>query len=163
MPPNFPHAWFAPENALTIGGQIYTSGTLGRTIEALKMQEDAPDISDEELYDTAYSSLARILKDCHAVTTSTEKAQIISSCSLFPDPPDFTAAGRLSESDLIDMLLSHGIPVASGLKKAELVQLLEREGVNIENYSETPMELTQREIFLEAALAFCKKFAEGNL
>ncbi|KAI9763738.1 MAG: hypothetical protein M1840_009135 [Geoglossum simile] len=162
MPPNFPHAVFTPENSLTVGGRVYTSGTLGRSIEGLKMQEDNPSISHEDLHDCVYNTLARTLRECDAVTTSAEKAQIISSCSLFPDPPASSAARNLSKSSLIDILGSHGISITSRPKKAELLQLIESEGVDIAAISGTPVEPTPREKFLDAALTFCRGFTDGD-
>src|SRR5437667_10339974 len=87
MPPNFPHAVFSPENCLAFCFQFYTTGNLGCSFEGLKAQEDHPDISNEDLHDSVYSILMRILRECGPITTSVEKAQIVSSCSLFLDGP----------------------------------------------------------------------------
>jgi hypothetical protein len=84
MPPSFPHAVFTPEDCLTVGGQIYLTGNLGRSLEGLKTQEDHPEISNEDLYDSVYNTLARILRDCGGITTSVEKAQIISALFSVP-------------------------------------------------------------------------------
>ena len=77
---------FSSEDSLAVCGHIYTTGTLGWTLEGLKIQEDYPDISNEDLYDDAYGTLARILRECGAVATQDEKAKIVSNCSLFPLP-----------------------------------------------------------------------------
>jgi hypothetical protein len=52
MPPSFPHAVFTPDNCLAVGGQFYTAGHLSCSIEGLKLQEDHPDISNEDLHDS---------------------------------------------------------------------------------------------------------------
>ena len=85
MPPTFPHAVFTPEDCLAVGGQFYMAGNLGHSIEGLKLQEDHPNISNEDLYDSVYNTLTRVLRGCGTVTNSTKKAQVISSSSLFPD------------------------------------------------------------------------------
>src|SRR5438876_8785098 len=72
MPPTFPHAVFTPEDCLAVGGQFYTVGNLGHSIEGLKLQEDHPDISNEDLYDSVYNTLTKVLRGCGAVTNSTE-------------------------------------------------------------------------------------------
>ena len=79
MPPTFPHAVFTPEDCLAVGGQFYTAGLLGQTIEGLKIQEDYPEISNEDLSDSVYRTLGRIVRECYDVTTSVEKAHITSS------------------------------------------------------------------------------------
>ena len=48
MPPSFPHAVFTPEDCLAVGGQFYTAG---HSLEGLKLQEEYPDISNEELHE----------------------------------------------------------------------------------------------------------------
>jgi hypothetical protein len=58
--------------------------------------------------------------------------------------------------------MSHGVSVASRPRKAELLELLESKGIDIEEINGTPMELTQREIFLEAALTFCRGFTDDD-
>src|SRR5438046_3014564 len=73
-----------PEDCLAVGGQIYVAANLGHSTEGLKLQEDHPDISNEDLHHSVYRTLGWVLRGCDAVTTSVERAQIISSCSLFP-------------------------------------------------------------------------------
>ena len=75
MPPSFPHAVFTPEDCLAVGGQIYVAANLGRSIEGLKLQEDHPDISNEDLHHSVYRTLGWVLRGCDAVTTSVERAQ----------------------------------------------------------------------------------------
>jgi len=123
MPPSFPHAVFTPENCLAVDGQFYTAANLGRSIEGLKLQEDHQDISNEDLSPSIYNTLGRVLGGCGAITTSVEKAQIISNCSLFP-PPAFTAPDKLSKINLVDTLKSRGINPIPGATKSELLQLL---------------------------------------
>jgi predicted AAA+ superfamily ATPase len=106
MPPNCPHAVFTPETekeqgCLAIGGQFFTASHLHSSLEALSLQEKYPEISNEDLNDSIYKDLAKIIRTCHSITTDVEKAQIASSCSLFPSP--------LSEATLRSDLKSFGI------------------------------------------------------
>ncbi|KAI9855657.1 MAG: hypothetical protein M1813_009703 [Trichoglossum hirsutum] len=158
MPPSFPHAVFTPEDSLAVGGQLYTVGNLGRSIEGLKMQEDYPDISNEDLHSSVYGTLASILRECGAVTTSIDKAQIISSCSLFPTPRAITAYDKLSKASLIDILKSRGVTIASTTNKRELIDLLRKDDTIVGGISGTQAEYLSREEFLEAIQIFCKEF-----
>jgi hypothetical protein len=158
MPPSFPHAVFTPENCLAVGGQIYTAAHLGRSLEGLKVQEDHPDISNEDLHDSDYSTLARILRECGAVTTSVEKAQIVSSCSLFPQSPACTASDKLSKTQLMDILKSRGVAFASRAKKPALLELLKTHGLRIEEISGGEAKRMPREEFVDAIRAFPKEF-----
>ena len=88
---SFLHAVFMPEDCLAVGGQICVAVNLGHSIEGLKLQEDHPDISNEDLHHSVYRTLEWVLRGCDAVTTSVERAQIISSCSLFPKLSALTA------------------------------------------------------------------------
>jgi hypothetical protein len=112
MPPSFPHAVFTPEDCLAVGGQFYTAGHLGCSIEGLKLQEDHPDICNEDLDDSVYLTLARVLSEYGPVTTSLEKAEIVSSQSLFLH----TAYDRLSKDDLMGILKSRGVAIPSKAK-----------------------------------------------
>ncbi|KAI9768126.1 MAG: JmjC domain-containing histone demethylation protein 1 [Geoglossum umbratile] len=122
MPPSFPHAVFTPEDCLAVGGQFYTAGHLSHSLEGLKLQEDYPDISNEDLHESSYRTLARILRGCSVITTSVEKAEIISSCCLFPDPSAHT--GLKTNKNLIDALKSLGVSPPQGLSRNELLELL---------------------------------------
>ena len=42
MPPSFPHAVYTPENCLMVGGQFYTTGNLGRSIEGAESAGGLP-------------------------------------------------------------------------------------------------------------------------
>ncbi|KAH0545335.1 hypothetical protein FGG08_000634 [Glutinoglossum americanum] len=155
MPPSFPHAVYTPEKCLAVGGQSYTAGNLGRSIEGLKLQEDHPDISNEDLDDSVYSTLARILNECGPVTTYFEKAQVASGQSLFPSLRDPTTYDKLSKNSLADILRSGGVAIPSKAKKIELLELLKKN-------SDTRAACTPREEFLEAFRKFCDEFmADG--
>lgn len=150
MPPSFPHAVVTSENCLAVGGQFYTTGNLGRSIEGLKVQEDYPDISNEDLYDSVYRTLARLLRECGPIMTSVEKAQIVSSCSLFPTAPAFTEYDKLLKPGLMEILKSRGVAFSSRANKPELLELLKEYDREI---SGTQVERTPREEFLTAARA----------
>jgi hypothetical protein len=83
MPPCCPHAVFTPEDSLAVGGQFYTVAHLGSTLEGVRMQEDYPHISNEDLYDWIYITLAQVFRECHRFTTSAEEAAILSSTDDF--------------------------------------------------------------------------------
>ena len=74
MPPTFSHAIFMPEDCLMVGSQFYIAGNLGHSIEGLKLQENYLDISNEDLYNSIYNTLMRVLRECNTVTNSIEKA-----------------------------------------------------------------------------------------
>lgn len=154
MPPSFPHAVYTPENCLAVGGQIYTAGIFGRTIEGLKVQEDCPDISNEDLYDSVYLTIARLLKGCSPLTTSIEKAQIVSNCSLFLTAPALKKYDRLSKHDLMEMLKSRGVAFSSKANKSELLELLKED---VRETSGTQVQRTPREEFLIAVQVFCRQ------
>ena len=91
MPPSLPHALFTPENCLAVGGQVYTKGNLAQSIDGLSVQERASNISNEDLDDSVYTTLAKILKECDSITEPLEKARLLTSCSLFPSAPKTTS------------------------------------------------------------------------
>lgn len=146
MPPSFPHAVFTPEDCLAVGSQFYTTGHLGHSLEGLKLQENHPDISNEDLHESIYHTLARILRGCSVITTSVEKAEIISSCSLFPDPSAHT--GLKTNKNLIDALKSLGVSPPQGLSRNELLKLLSQASPQGE--------------FLEAIQSFRREFKAGG-
>ena len=74
MPPSLPHAVFTPENYLAVGGQVYTKGNLARSLNRLRIQEQASKISNKDLNKLVYDTLAKILKECNSITNLTEKA-----------------------------------------------------------------------------------------
>jgi hypothetical protein len=49
--------------------------------EGLKIQEDYPEISNEDLSDSVYRTLGRIIRECNEVTTSVEE-NFVSKSSL---------------------------------------------------------------------------------
>ena len=91
MPPSLPHAVFTPENCLAVGGQVYTKGNLAQSLDGLRIQERASNISNEDLDDSLYTTLAKILRECDSITDPVEKAQLLTSCSLFPSAPKTTS------------------------------------------------------------------------
>ncbi|KAI9765652.1 MAG: Lysine-specific demethylase 2A [Geoglossum simile] len=149
MPPSFPHAVFTPDDCLAVGGQFYMAGHLGRSIEGLRLQEDYPDISNENLDDSVYSTLARILNNCSPVMTSLEKSQIASNQSLFPNRSGLATYDGHSKESLIDILKSLGVTTPSRAKKDELLELLK--------LNSTQVTCTPRGEFLDA---FWKLFDE---
>ena len=117
MPPSFPHAVFMPDDYLAVGGQFYIAGHLGRSIEGLILQEDYPNISNEDLDDSVYSTLLRILNNCSPVMTSLEKSQIASNQSLFPNQSDFATYDEHSKESLTNILKSLGVAIPLKAKK----------------------------------------------
>ena len=81
MPLSLPHAVFTPENCLAVGGQVYTKGNLAQSIDGLRVQERASSISNEDLDELVYNTLAKILKECDSILDSVEKAQLLNSYS----------------------------------------------------------------------------------
>ena len=124
MSPIFPHAVFTPDDCLAVGRQIYTSGHLGRSIEGLQLQEDYTYISNEDLDDSVYGTLARILRECSSITTTLEMAEIISSQLLFPYLKDLTTYDELTKDSHVSILKSQGITIPSKAKKNDLLELL---------------------------------------
>ena len=108
---------FTPEDCLAVGGQFYTAGHLGHSLEGLKLQEEYPDISNEELHESIYCTVAKILRGCSAITTSVQKAEIITSCSLFPGPAH-------TPKYLLGALKSLGVNPPRGSSRNELLELL---------------------------------------
>ncbi|KAH0537308.1 hypothetical protein FGG08_005898 [Glutinoglossum americanum] len=151
MPPSFPHAVFTPDDCLAVGGQIYTAGNLGRSIEGIKLQEDYPDISNEDLDDSVYSTLARVLRECGPFTSSLEKAEIVTSQTLFPHLIDTMTYDDISRDGLMGILKSLGVAIPSKAKKNELLELLKK------NHG-TQVACTPREDFLKALRELCSKF-----
>ncbi|KAI9784302.1 MAG: hypothetical protein M1839_002363 [Geoglossum umbratile] len=154
MPPSFPHAVFTPDDCLAVGGQFYTTGHLGRSTEGLRLQEDYPDVSNEELNDSVYSTLARILNTCSPVMTSLEKSQVASSQSLFPGRPSPATYDEHSKESLTNILKSLGVAIPSKAKKHELLELLKR--------NNTRVACTPREKFLDAFWKLCDEFMADN-
>lgn len=127
MPPSFSHAVYTPENCLAVGGQIYTTANFGRSIGGLKVQEDYPEISNEGLDSDIYDTLSKILSGCGPITSSAEKAQIISNCSLFPtsaSPPEYS---KLSKLDLRRNLTTRRMAFSPKANKSELVELFKED------------------------------------
>ena len=130
------------EDCLAVGGQIYAAANLGHSIEGLKLQEDHPDISNEDLYDSAYSTLARVLREGKALSQlPTGKAQVVSSSSLFPDSSALPAYDNLSKTSLIDTLKSHSMTITLRAKKKELLKLL-KDNIRVTEASSTGVECT---------------------
>ena len=123
MPPTFPHAVYTPDNCLMVGGQLYVAGSIARSIEGLKQQETFPGISNEDLYDSTYHDLARILDESDAITSSSEKAQIATACSLFVSPAvsDYT---KMPRANLVNLLKQQDIGRNNKATKQQLIELL---------------------------------------
>jgi hypothetical protein len=155
MPPSFPHAVFTPDDSLAVGGQFYTTGHLGRSIEGLRLQEDYPDVSNEELSDSVYGTLAGIFNNCSPVMTSSEKSQVVSSRSLFPGRPSPPTYDEYSKERLTNVLESFGVAIPSRASKRELLELLIRN-------SSTRVACTPREAFLDALEQFCERFMDDR-
>ena len=100
MPPSLPHAVFTPENCLAVGGQVYTKGNLAQSIDELRVQERASSISNKDLDKLVYNTLAKILKECNSILDLVEKAQLLTSCNLFPSALKTTSASYNSLSQV---------------------------------------------------------------
>jgi hypothetical protein len=124
MPPGCPHAVFTPEDCLAVGGHFLITSHLGSTLEALKIQEDKPDISNEDLYDQIYSSLAGIVRKCGGLLSAVEKAEILSNCSLFLDSKGSADSQDLSKAVIEQRLTALGRTFNSRATKTELAKLL---------------------------------------
>ena|SRR5437667_8225499 len=141
MPLSFLHAVFMPEDCLAVSSQFYIVRSLSHSIEGLKLQEDYLDISNEDLYDSIYNTLVRVLRGYSAITTSTKKAQIISSSSLFPDSSALITYDNLLKASLIDTLKSHSMTITLRAKKKELLKLL-KDNIRVTEASSTGVECT---------------------
>ena len=142
-----------------VGGQTYTIKNLGRSIEKLKVQTDYPDISNENLYDFVYDTIATFLTRCGSITTPVEKAQIASSCILFtlvlPAKYDL-----LTKADLAAILKSRKVIFGSKTDRRRLVQLLEKHDRKTNGRE---LERTPRDEFHTAARRFCREYVEQIL
>ncbi|KAI9768508.1 MAG: hypothetical protein M1839_004030 [Geoglossum umbratile] len=98
------------------GSQILenTAGHLGCSIEEMRLQEDYPDISNEDIDDSIYSALARTLNNCSPVMTSSEKPPVASnqirSCN-----------GEYSKESPTNTSTSLGVAIPSKAKKVNYV------------------------------------------
>ena len=90
LPPSLNHALCTLKNCLAVGGQVYTKGNLAQSIDGLRVQERASDISNEDLDESVYNTLAKILRECDSIPDPVEKAQLLTSCNLFPSAPKTT-------------------------------------------------------------------------
>lgn len=82
MPPSWPHAVFTSDDCLAVGGHFYTSAHLGSTLRGLKLQEDYPEICNEELQPNFYNLLGIIFQNPGSINSYTQKADILSSLAL---------------------------------------------------------------------------------
>lgn len=131
MPPGLPHAVCTPEDCLLVGGQFYTASNLGRTLRMLRIQEQHPDISNEDLYDSVYKCLARtLLSLCNdAQMRPEDKLNICADAKAFEQPGAGIAPGvvnRLTVAKIKEQLTQWGVQFNAGAKKAELTTLLVR-------------------------------------
>jgi hypothetical protein len=155
MPPCFPHAVFTPEDCLAVGGHIYTAGHLGGSIEGLKLQEDYPGISNEDLDDSVYGHLAKILSQCDPVITPFERSQIATNKLLFPNLPGLTTYDKHTKDSIKNALRSCKVAIPSKATKRQLLELLK------EN-SGTPAPPTPREEFLNVLGKFYERFMHDS-
>jgi hypothetical protein len=107
---------------LAAGGHFYTAAHLGRSLEGVKLQEDHPELCNEDLNDQVYSTLTKIIKGCDDLTTPEEKASIISSSSLFREP--LPVPEKPSVQNMRDMCRFNGIPFDRDDSKATLERRL---------------------------------------
>lgn len=151
MPPMFPHSVFTSGDCLAVGGHFYTAAHLGRSIEGLKLQEDHPELFNEDTSANVYDTLAEIFRECDDVTTPEQKAHIRSSSSLFRDPLAITSAGKLSRGNVLDILRSRGTIFDRDYPRKRLDELLKQ--------GETPA----RARFREELKSFCDRFDSQRL
>ncbi|KAL2866181.1 uncharacterized protein BJX67DRAFT_356715 [Aspergillus lucknowensis] len=85
MPPSCPHAVYTPDDCLLVGGHFYTSAHLPRTLEALRLQEENPQISNEDLENKHYEVLTRIFNKFDEIGTADEIKQAWAACQIFLD------------------------------------------------------------------------------
>ncbi|KAI2825400.1 hypothetical protein CBS147321_1048 [Aspergillus niger] len=97
MPPSCPHGVFTPEDCLAVGGHFYTPAQLASTLYGLKLQEDYPDICNEDLQSDLYNILETIIGRFDAVSTPTQQADVLSSSSLFLDDLDTFSVAALTK------------------------------------------------------------------
>lgn len=95
MPPSCPHAVFTPDDCLAVGGHFYTAAHLGSTLRGLKLQEDYPAISNEDLHADFYNLLHRVFENAHTMNIPLQQADILSASSLFLDSLDPTSLSIL--------------------------------------------------------------------
>ena len=126
MPPSLPHAVFTPENCLAVGGQVYTKGNLAQSLDGLRIQEQASKISNEDLDKLVYDILAKILRECDSITDPTEKAQLLTSCNLFPSALKTTSASyeNLSQVKLKSLFLERELDYSFEPEKDVWIKLL---------------------------------------
>ena len=126
MPPSLPHDVFTPENCLAVGGQVYTKGNLAQSIDGLRVQERAGNISNEDLDESVYNSLATILRECDSITNPVEKAQLFTSCNLFPSAPKITSTSydNLSKNKLKSLFKEYELGYSFAPEKEVWIKLL---------------------------------------
>ena len=126
MPPSLPHAVFTPENCLAVGGQVYTKGNLAQSIHGLSVQERAGNISNEDLDESVYATLANILRKCDSITDPVEKARLLTSCDLLPSAPKTTSASydNLSKNKLKSLFKERELGYSFAPEKEVWIKLL---------------------------------------
>ena len=145
MPPSLPHAVFTPENCLAVSGHVYTKGSLAQSIDGLRIQERASSILNEDLDEWVYDTLAKILRECNSITDPVEKAQLLTSCNLFPSAVKITSAYKsLSQAKLKSLFKKRELDYSFEPEKDVWIKLLK-----------------SRENFLAAADDFKKR--DGSL
>ena len=127
MPPSLPHAVHTPENCLAVGGQVYTKGNLAQSLDGIRLQEQASRISNEDLDRSVYDILAKILRECDSITDPTEKAQLLTSCNLFPSAlkTNSTSYENLSQIKLKSLFMERELDYSFEPEKDVWIKLLE--------------------------------------
>ena len=117
---------FTPENCLAVGGQVYTKGNLAQSIDGLRVQERASSISNEDLDESVYNTLAKILKECDSILDPVEKAQLLTSCNLFPSSVKTTSASddSLSQVKLKSLFKERELDYSFAPEKEVWIKLL---------------------------------------
>ena len=85
------HTIFTLENYLAVKGQVYLIGNLAQSIDGLRVQEQASNTLNEDLNESVYKTLAKILREYNSIIDRIEKAQLLTSCNLFPNAPKTTS------------------------------------------------------------------------
>lgn len=88
---------FTPDDCLAVGGHFFTAAHLGATLHGLKLQEDYPEVCNEDLDPTTYSVLGEALNHFDVIGTYAEQVDVLSGSSLFLDSLNPKAIAALFE------------------------------------------------------------------
>lgn len=103
MPPSCPHAVFTPEDCLAVGGHFHTTALLGSTLYGLKLQEDYPEICNEDLRPDFYNLLS-VFENMGNIGSVTPQADILPSFSLFLDTLDVASQSEFSAQTAVTVV-----------------------------------------------------------